>query len=335
MVPGSVHRALYDAGFIPFPYDGRNQDIAAEWSEKTYWYQKKFSRPSVGQKETLVFHGICNRCTIWLNGKELGRHEGMFTRIEFPIHDLLQESNTLLVKLDPAVDWKKTVVPNIFYGPFYTRIPPLGIWRSVEIRSEPSVKVCDPFIATRDAKAGLMDLIVSLAGPQGGWTGKLVGVISPETFQGRTYAFESPITTAAANREVHLQFKIPDPQLWWPVDIGKPDLYRLTLAFLPDRTGAPDVQQVTFGIRTVQMAPVNGESRPRWYNWTFVINGRPLFIKGANWCTPDAMMDFSRSRYERFLTRAARQHIQMLRAWGYAMVRRMTSTTFATAWVLW
>ena len=102
-VPGSVHTALYRAGVIPFPYMGRNQEIAKDWSAKTYWYRKTFSRPPKGQDQTLVFHGVCNRCTIWLNGKELGKHEGMFTRIEFPIHDLLQDDNTLIVKLDPAI----------------------------------------------------------------------------------------------------------------------------------------------------------------------------------------------------------------------------------------
>jgi beta-mannosidase len=320
VVPGSVHTALYEAGVIPFPYHGRNQEIAAVWSQRTFWYQKTFPRPPAGQDRTLIFDGICNRCTVWLNGKELGQHEGMFTRVEFPIHDLLQENSVLVVKLDPAIDWKKTLVPNIFYGPFYTQIPPLGIWRSVEIRGEPSVKVRAPFIATRDAKTGLMDLVATLAGATNGWGGRLLGVISPENFSGQPYAFEYSVTSAAAEHDVHLQFNIPEPQLWWPVDIGKPNLYRLTLAFLPSNGGDPDVQQETFGIRTVQMAPLNGKPRPRMYNWTFVINGKPVFVKGTNWCTPDALMDFSRSRYERLLTMAARQHIQMLRAWGYGIV---------------
>jgi len=319
-VPGSVHTALYEAGLIPFPHEGRNQDSVAQWSNKTYWYQKNFSRPPAGQDRVLVFNGICNRCTIWLNGKELGRHEGMFTRVELPIHDLLQDSNTLTVKLEPAIPWKQTLVPNIFYGPFYTRIPPLGIWRSVEIRGEPSITISNPFIATRDAKTGLMDLVVALSGPQGHRSGELVGVISPENFQGPSHSFDFAVASQADDQEIHLQFKIPQPQLWWPVDMGKPNLYRLTLAFLPTSGGTPDVKQTTFGIRTVHMAPVNGQPRPRWNNWTFIVNGKPMFVKGSNWCTPDAMLDFSRARYERFLTLAARQHIQMLRVWGYGIV---------------
>ena len=68
------------------------------------------------------------------------------------------------------------------------------------------------------------------------------------------------------------------------------------------------------------MAPVNGKPDPKLFDWTFVINGQPMFVKGTGWCTCDAMMDFSRARYDRLLTLAASQHIQMLRAWGSGMV---------------
>jgi len=68
------------------------------------------------------------------------------------------------------------------------------------------------------------------------------------------------------------------------------------------------------------MAPVDGRPNSKILNWTFVINGQPLFVKGTGWCTPDAMMDFSRARYDRLLTLAANQHVQMLRAWGSGMV---------------
>jgi beta-mannosidase len=337
VVPGSVHTALYQAGVIPFPYEGKNQDIVRPWSFKSYWYKKTFPRPPKGQDRTLVFEGVCNRCVIWLNGKELGRHEGMFDRIELPVHELLQDENILIVRLGGMAseegkipiddyshgldgDWEQTVVFNNSYGWHYSKFPPLGIWRSVQIHGEPAVKVRDPFIATRDAKAGLMDLVATVAGPQKGWTGKLVGVIEPENFDGQPCHFEYPVNSADAEKEVHLQYSIPNPQLWWPVDMGKPNLYRLKLAFLPAGGGTPDVQQTTFGIRTVLMQPVNGRPHPKRFNWTFNINGKPMFIKGTGWCTCDAMMDFSRERYDRFLTMAVSQHIQMLRAWGSGMV---------------
>ena len=262
-VPGSVHTALYRAGVIPFPFFGRNQEIARPWSFKTYWYKKNFARPPQGQERTLVFHGVCNRCTIWLNGKKLGSQEGMFTRREFPVRGLLQAENTLVVKLDPAINWTKTVVFNNSYGWHYSKFPPLGIWRSVEIRGEPDVRIADPLVATRDAPAGLVDLLVTLAAPRGNWAGKLVGVVSPENFRGRALHFTRAVHSAAAEQTVHLAMAVPNPRLWHPVGMGDPNLYRLKLAFLPEGGGKPDLCEITFGIRTVQMAPVAGRANPR------------------------------------------------------------------------
>ena len=44
-----------------------------------------------------------------------------------------------------------------------------------------------------------------------------------------------------------------------------------------------------------------------------------MFVKGTGWCTMDSSMDFSRARYDRFLTLARLQHVQMLRGWGSGM----------------
>jgi len=131
-VPGSVHTALFQTGIIPFPYLGRNQTSTKPWSFKTYYYKKIFPRPPKGQDETLVFDGICNRCTIYLNGVNLGRHEGMFTSFKYSVRDLLKDENTLVVKLEPSVSrWETTVVFNNSWGWHYSMFPPLGIWRSV------------------------------------------------------------------------------------------------------------------------------------------------------------------------------------------------------------
>lgn len=318
-VPGSVHTALFQAGVIPHPYIGRNQEIAKLWSFKTYYLKKTFPRPPQGEDETLEFGGICNRCTIWLNGRLLGRHEGMFTTVRYPVRDLLKEENELIVKLDPSVaEWRETVVFNNSFGWMYSKFPPLGIWRSVAIHGESAVKIQAPFVATRHAKNGLVDLVATVSGTQSGWEGKLVGTIGPENFEGESFHFEQEVSSASP--DLHLSFAVPNPRLWWPVDLGAPDLYKLKLALLPQGGGRPDVREIIFGIRTIEMAPVNGGPKPDVFDWTFVINGQPMFVKGTGWCTPDAMMDFSRARYDRLLTLAASQHIQMLRAWGCGLV---------------
>jgi beta-mannosidase len=333
-VPGSVHAALVAAGKMPDPTIGRNQPIVAEASYKTWWLRTTFRRPQGMQGERLMFDGICNRCTVWLNGKKLGGHEGMFGGPEFDIVPLLQDENILVVRLDPIpiennnwhskdkinnTSWTKTVVFNNVYGWHYSQCPSLGIWRSVRVEGAPAVRMDHPFIATRDTKTGTMDLAVALDGEAAKWSGTLAGTIQPENFTGPARRFTVQVKAATARRDLHLRFRIPKPQLWWPVDMGAPNLYRLTLSFVPDGGGQVDTQSFTFGIRSVVMAPLPGGPKPEKFNWTFVVNGKPMFVKGTGWCTMDPLMDFRRERYDRFLSLARDQHCQMIRAWGSGM----------------
>ena len=89
-VPGSVHTALVEAGRIPESTFGRNQIIARQESFKTWWMRYDFARPADMVGEKLMFGGVANRCTVWLNGEMLGSHEGMFGGPDFDIAAQLQ-----------------------------------------------------------------------------------------------------------------------------------------------------------------------------------------------------------------------------------------------------
>ncbi|MCX7018207.1 MAG: beta-mannosidase [Candidatus Sumerlaeota bacterium] len=337
IVPGSVHGALRRAGLLPDHTIGA-QDVAARMkSFKTWWFKKTFRRlPNSAGSWKLVFDGVAIRCTVWLNGYELGGHEGMFGGPEYDVSRVLKEENTLIVRIDPApheishgwpnhfftglnVGWMRTVVFNNVYGWHYSNIPALGIWRDVRVETSPTIRIMHPFIAVRNAESGVMDLKVNLTGTSKNWSGRLVGIVEPDNFQGGAHHFYFHVKSVEESKTLRLRFTIPNPQLWWPNDIGEPNLYRLSLSFLPDGSGTADFKQTTFGIRTIEMAPSPGGPNPGRYNWTFVINGRPMFVKGNGWCTMDSYMDFSHDRYDRFLSIADSQHVQIIRAWGAGM----------------
>ena len=163
-----------------------------------------------------------------------------------------------------------------------------------------------------------MRLHLTLKGARDNWRGRLVGSVEPENFEGEAYRFACDLACAEREMTELLEFTVPDAQLWWPVDHGDPNLYRIRLSFLPD-AGAPDHKTFTFGIRTIEMRPDPDGPDPEKYSWTFVVNGAPIFVKGANWCTPDALLRFERERYDRFLQLARDSHMQLLRAWGSGM----------------
>ena len=333
-VPGSVHSALVEAGRIPETTFGRNQEIARQESFKTWWLRRDFARPDDMIGADLRFGGVANRCTVWLNGEMLGSHEGMFGGPDFDIAGHLQEQNTLILRLDPVpfeIDkgrafnpdsndsWKRTVVFNNVYGWHYSNLQSLGIWRSVEIQDRPAVALVDPFMRTVDAAAGITELALRFESHSSPWSGTLQATIAPENFDGEPFSFSKQFESGTANLTCNLRIQIPDPKVWWPVDMGDHPLYQVALSFQPDDGGQADVQRFNFGLRTIEMAPLPGGARPDRYNWTFVVNGQPMFIKGSNWCTLDALLDFSRDRYERFIKLAAMQHVQMFRPWGSGM----------------
>lgn len=77
-VPGSVHTALYENGVIPDPFDAQNDAVANAQSQKTWWYRTTFSYNGTGEAVRLNFEGVCDRADFWLNGIQIGEHQGMF-----------------------------------------------------------------------------------------------------------------------------------------------------------------------------------------------------------------------------------------------------------------
>lgn len=322
-VPGSVHSALYAAGIIPDPMIGQNDSIAEKCSYQRWWMKRTFNYEGGWNKPLLQFEGVANRCQVWLNDKLLGEHEGMFGGPEYEVGKYLKKGeNELLVLLDsipqlyqggwPATAneaWKYTVVVNCVYGWHYAKIPSLGIWRPVLLNEQPASRIEHPFIATRSLD-GEMRLSTALANRT---SGTLKLRVKPHNFQGKEQYYEFRFKNRKG--ELSLDFKIEQPQLWWPNGSGDPSLYKADI-FLYSGEEITNHHEIVFGIRTIEMAPLPAGPQPDKYNWTFVVNKRPLFVKGTGWCTMDALLDFSKERYERFLTIAKDQHIQMLRAWG-------------------
>ncbi len=330
-VPNSIHTSLFEAGLIDDPLFGINDKRARENSYKIWWYKKTFHADENLKNPTLCFEGVCYRAMFWLNGEYLGFHSGMFGGPFFSLAGKLKEENTLIVKIENAPSnpypyseyadyddgWWKGVVINCVYGWHYACIPSRGIWRSVSIASTPATTVEKPFFYATDHEKGLVDLILFTDGAPA--TGKIGISISPKNFEGPSVDFETDfVKEAAGEKLLHYRMAVPEPRLWWPNGMGDQNLYQATVTFAPDGD-IPSFFRTGFGIRTVKMAPLPGGPYEDKLNFTYVINGKPMFIKGTNWCTMDALLRFPKERYQRALSLLKQQHVQLLRAWGGGM----------------
>ncbi len=327
-VPCSVHTALLEAGLIPDPMVAINDKIAREYSYKEWWLRKSFKFTKGTSPIRLVFDGICYLAEVWLNGKYLGKHGGMFGGPEYDVTDLLKEENTLIVHIENAPadpipysevsdhdeGWKKGVVINCVYGWHYACLPTRGIWRSVHLDTVTSTEIEKPFFATKDPFAGIVDGSIKLNGVKGKKVKIAINII-PDNFEGDNYSLSFDYVMKQDTDYARFRFEVPNPQVWWPNDFGAHPLYLFKVAVMPENE-LPHTFDLTFGLRSIEMAPLPGGPKEDIYNWSFVINGKPIFIKGANWCTIDALMRFDIEKYKRYLTLAAQQHIQLLRSWG-------------------
>lgn len=330
LIPCSVHTALFQAGKIPDPMVGMNDTVARENSYKTWWFRRSFFLKEGSQYDEIVFQGVCYHARFWLNGCYLGEHKGMFTEFTFDVSSILEEDNELVVcilnapyksaPMSPYMDnddgWMQGTVINCVYGWHYACIPSRGIWKSVYLRKEkPAIWMEKPFVMTENASKGKIHLCLELCNVTG--KEKIRGEIHPENFEGETFCFEKMVEKEGEKILLNLTMEVPSARLWWPLHYGKQDMYRLIIS-MDMANGESQVEETVFGIRTVHMEFAEGQTREQ-YKWLFVINEKQLFIKGSNWCTTDALLRFPEERYERFLTLAAEENIQLLRAWGGGM----------------
>ncbi|MBR0063871.1 MAG: hypothetical protein IJP67_06870, partial [Oscillospiraceae bacterium] len=319
-VPGSIHTALFEAGVIEDPYVGDNMKAANKYGEKNWYLSRTFNYEGSGKNVRLNFDGVCNVADFYLNGTKIGSHEGMFGGPYIDVTDVIKKGeNTLVVHLKPAKDYTQTVVFNCSYGWHYAKLYPLGIWQSVSITDEPTVTLDSPFITTTDYTKGTVDLAINLIPKDSkAVKGTLTVEVSPKNFSGKTSYFTASVN---GEGETLLRYRgdVPDAHFWWPNGYGEQYLYELKTYFKAD-DGSESCAVSEFGIRQLDYAPFPSGENSSSYNRQFVINGVKVYMKGAGWCTIDAMMRFSREDYDRILSRAHDAGINFFRSWGGGLV---------------
>ena len=117
-VPGSIQTALLEAGAIPDPYVGKNDEIARAESRKTWWLMRKFQRPLryiAGMKSWCLaaFAMPAQSGSMALSSAST---KACSRRSSLDIAEqLVAGENTLIVKLEPAPQRISTGEPNDFF----------------------------------------------------------------------------------------------------------------------------------------------------------------------------------------------------------------------------
>jgi exo-1,4-beta-D-glucosaminidase len=309
-IPGTTFKI--GANFVHMPMDSTSP-FTVPW-----WYRTTFRVPATmhGRRIILNFDGINYRANVWLNGRRLTdstQVAGTYRRYELDVTDRVNANgpNALAVEVFAPtppdlqttwVDWNPS--------------PPdknMGLWQPAYLSASGGVVVRYPEVVSRVDPATLRSADLTVITDVRNLTSSTVS----GTLRGRIgkVAFSKPVTIAA-NDSALVQFapdsfpqlRFTNPRLWWPVELGKPELYDLTLEFVANGR-VSDRRQLRFGIRQI-----TSESTPKGGR-LFRVNGKRILIRGGGWA-PDMFFRPQPQRQDDQMRYALDMHLNTLRLEG-------------------
>ncbi|MEM6550639.1 MAG: sugar-binding domain-containing protein [Planctomycetota bacterium] len=344
-VPGDVFSDLQRAGEIDDPFFGRNYHKAKWVNDHEWWYVSKFNVPAEleGKRFHICFEGVDYSFEAWLNGKPLGGHTGMFSSYRPDVTDAIrfeqwhEGCNILMVKLDPAPKNLAKVGGRkfCFQGDYLTGVVPMGIWRPIKVIATGPVRIEHARIETPMGgadHAGPEDPNASLDA-----TAQIELELFNHDSAERQLTFNASVSAAndaagkGAGKGSHtatvlagystVKFEVPlkDVHRWWPWDMGGQPLYHAAIDVICNGQPCDSVTE-RFGVREITMARNPGYTEEEAeFPWTFLINGRRHYLRGACWSGPPSLLygRNTQEKYESRIEQVREANINHLRIFGW------------------
>lgn len=344
-VPGTVHTDLMDNKKIEDPYYRLNER-GLQWIDKVNWEYRTtvVLTPAMARKQHIImeFLGLDTYADVYLNGHLLLRADNMHrTWIIDVKEDVKQGENLLsiLLKSPIVIGLQKQELfgfglpaandqsmagglgnnqVSVFtrkagyhfgwdWGP---RLVTSGIWRKVCLKAWDNLKIDDLRVVQelRTAKSARLKAELEIVSD-------LPGKQEISILVNNKPAATQQIEIKKGTNSYSIDFEIKNPRLWWPNGLGEQTLYRIT-AVLGNDQDVADSRTIQTGLRTIRLirtpdADGQGES------FYFEVNGRPVFMKGANYIPNDVFLPrVTPATYENIVKSAAGCNMNMLRVWG-------------------
>jgi beta-mannosidase len=260
-MPATIQYALFQAGAVPNPWYGDNWK-KLQWIQDRDWYLRRHFRIPAdwrGRQIRLRFDGMDYTGAVWLDGKFLGIHDGMFGGPTFDItHAAVPaQEHELLVRLIHETDKMKVMKSWVMDGRSYqwvNRFRTIGLWRSVRLVSSGRAYMEVPWVRTDRvgpdrASLWAQAMIINVeSGFRGAIEARIVDLASGKAVWQQVAKQLIPTGTSYWEREI----EIANPKLWWPNGLGGQPLYRVELALL-EGGERQDAIVSRFGIRTLEL----------------------------------------------------------------------------------
>ncbi|MBO3103874.1 glycoside hydrolase family 2 protein [Cellulomonas fengjieae] len=332
-VPGTSHTALLDAGLIPDPYLDRNEEHLA-WMRRTDWayeHDLELAPPAPDERVDLVFDGIDTVATVSFDGHEVGRTANQHRAHRFDVRHLVRpDTQRLRVLLRSALVHAEAEAarlgprPMAYAQPFNMvrkmacsfgwdwgpDLQTAGLWRPVRVERWRVARLAGvrPLVTVGPDGTGRVEVHVDVE------RSGLAGGDVPLTVQARSGGAEATVLVPGDAGSARVVLEVPRAPLWWPVGHGAQPLTELTVDLLAPDEEPLDTWSRRIGFRTVELDTGADEHGTAF---TFRINGRPIFVKGANWIPDDHLLTrITRERLAHRLDQAVDANLNLLRVWG-------------------
>lgn len=314
-VPCSDYSAMLDCKAIPDPFYATNEKDCLFISESDKTFERKFNldKEMLENDEIVLSCKMLDTlCEVYINDSLVGKGQNAYIGYEFDIKEALKEGeNSVRIEFQSPVNYvvarqKENPLPknaNGINGVPYIRKPACHFGWDWGINLPFSGIIGDIELVFRNSEItgfdveqthtdGTVRLDIAVTG-----SGKAEGeIITPD---GESIPLEFEDGKAAA--------VIENPQLWWTYELSGLDKQPLYTVKVNDFTKK-------IGLRTIVL---NRNADEYGNNFQFILNGEPIFAKGANLIPPNAMADrVTSADIAKLINDARLANMNMIRVWG-------------------
>ena len=319
-VPGGVHSALLKAGLMADPFYGRNE-LKTQWVGRKDWtISRSFEvGDDILMKKAVVLRldNVDTFATISVNGYELGKTDNRFRRWEFDVKPYLKKGTNEI----------------------------RGVFESSEMKAHELAKTYDHAYHISCVPWATDQAVIRKPACHAGWDWGLAQMITGFCGETKILAFDDcKVDYVYSRQEFNADFShceltvyvdvtdadgkastvtnkvsIDNPPLWWPNGAGEQEFYTYAL----DGTGhvcghdaarTPRLRKI--GLRKIEILNTP-DADGKGARMAVRVNGREIFMKGANWIPCSAFEnEQTPARYRDLLKSAATANMNMIRVWG-------------------
>lgn len=347
-VPGCVHTDLLRNGLIDDPYY-RTNERALQWIDREDWeYRTVFIAPADALKASqvyLLFEGLDTYASVYLNGEQILSSDNMFRAWKADVSRSLKKGrNELLISFrspiavgleklndygfcmpasndqaenggllpDQRISVFERKAPYHFGWDWGPRFVTSGIWRPVHLVYSDDSYIEDLYIHQTDISAELAQC-TAIVGIEG-LAKERCKVQIADAATGKVFA-TSQKDIVKGYQEIALDFEIENPLLWWTNGLGPQNMYEFESKIIAgDRTISKKSVQIGLrSLKLIERLDTDGKGSSLY----FELNGKPVFMKGANHIPNDMFIDrMTDDVYRNEIDNAVSANMNMLRVWG-------------------